>query len=237
MVLTNPWIDCATIAIQYTYICVQNFLAAGTDTTSNTVEWAISELLRNPECMKKLQTELDSVVGKARVVTEADLPRLPYLQAVVKETLRLYPQGAIFIPHVSLEATIVCGYEFPAGTWLMVNSLAIHLDKSYWPNAQQFEPERFLVDRRGPGNQELDVKGTNLHYMPFGIGRHQCSGMWLGLLVTQIGLARLVQAFDFALANGEDPRKLDMTEKFCQSMPRMHPLVLKAQPRLAPHLY
>jgi flavonoid 3'-monooxygenase len=206
---------------------------AGTDTTSNTVEWTISELLRNPECMTKLQTELDFVVGTARVVTEADLPHLPYLQAVVKEVMRLYPQGAIFIPHVSLEATTVCGYEFPAGTWLMVNSLAIHLDESYWPNPQKFDPERFLVQRE----QELDVKGTNLHYMPFGIGRHQCPGMWLALLATQIGVARLVQAFDFSLANGEDPRKLDMTEVFCQSMPRMHPLVLKAHPRLAPHLY
>ena len=209
---------------------------AGTDTTSNVVEWAISELLRNPECMKKLQTELDSVVGTGRVVTEADLPALPYLQAVVKETLRLYPQGAIFIPHVALEDTTVCGYEFRASTWLMVNSLAIHLDERHWPNARQFDPERFL----GPPEKQqdlLDVKGTNLHYMPFGIGRHQCSGMWLGLLTTQIGVARLAQSFEFSLTNGEDPRELDMTEKFCQSMPRMHPLVLKAHPRLAPHLY
>lgn len=74
--------------------------SAGSDTSSNTIEWGLSELLRNPHVMQKVQAELDAVVGRHRLVQESDIPHLPYLQAVVKEVLRLHPGAPLMIPHV-----------------------------------------------------------------------------------------------------------------------------------------
>ncbi len=107
-------------------------LLAGTDTAANTVEWAIAELLRHPHCAKKLQAQLDEVVGKDRIVTESDIPNLPYLNAVVKEVLRLHPPVPLSIPHVALEDTTLGGFDFVAGTRLSVNIYAIHRDPKWW---------------------------------------------------------------------------------------------------------
>jgi flavonoid 3'-monooxygenase len=103
-------------------------LVGGTDTSSNTLEWAIAELVRHPHCAKKLQEELDEVVGRERIVTESDIPNLPYLNAVVKEALRLYPPAPLSITHVALEDTTVGGFDFVAGTRLSVNIYAIQRD-------------------------------------------------------------------------------------------------------------
>ena len=210
---------------------MQDMLTAGTDTTSNTVEWAMAELIRHPHCMKKLQEELDAKVGKERIVTEADIAKLSYLQAIVKEVARLYPPAPLFVPHESVEPTTVLGYKFPAGTRLFVNCYAIHRDPKYWENPLQFDPERFIR------NPEIDMKGNHLQLIPFGAGRRQCPGMSLGILFVSFGIARLVQAFNFALPDGQDPSSLDMTENFGITNPMANPLVLIASPRLAAQLY
>lgn len=206
-------------------------LIAGTDTSSSAVEWAISELIRNPECMERLQGELDTMVGKDRVVSEADFSNLPYLQAVVKETFRLHPPVPLELPHMSRELTTIGGYDLPANTQLFVNCYVIQRDPKHWVQPLEFKPERFI------DNLEVDMKGNHFQFIPFGAGRRQCPGMSLGLLIVQIGVARLAQGFDFTLPGNQDPRKLDMTEALGVSMPRANPLSVVVTPRLGSHLY
>lgn len=210
---------------------IQDMLLAGTDTSSNTVEWAVAELVRHPDCMRKLQAELDAVVGTARILSETDIPNLPYLQAVTKEILRLYPPAPLDLPHESTEATTVWGYEFPAHTQLFVNLYAIQRDPAIWDHPDEFDPDRFTA------RPEVDMKGNHFGIIPFGAGRRQCPGMPLGILFVQLGIARLAQSFDFALPEGRDPASLDMTEKFGITMPMKCPLTVVVRARLPAHLY
>jgi cytochrome P450 len=119
-------------------------LLAGTDTSAITLEWAMAELLKHPAKMQKCVKELDEVVGRGRLVDESDLPNLPYLHAVVKETLRLHPPGALMVPHESTEDCTVSGYFIPAKTRVIVNVWAISRDPALWDQPFDFSPERFL---------------------------------------------------------------------------------------------
>ncbi|KAF9600112.1 hypothetical protein IFM89_003659 [Coptis chinensis] len=101
-----------------------DFLTAGTDTSNIVVEWALSELLNHRTTLKKAREEIDSVVGKNRLVKESDMPNLPYLQAIFKETLRLHPPIPIF-ERESTQACKIGGYDIPAKTILFVNNWSI----------------------------------------------------------------------------------------------------------------
>ncbi|KAJ7531672.1 hypothetical protein O6H91_14G053700 [Diphasiastrum complanatum] len=98
---------------------VIDMLAAGTESSAVTIEWALSEILLNPWVQEKAQQELDHVVGRERKVEEADLPQLKYLQSIVKETFRLHPPGPVLVPHESTQAVQVTGYDIPAKTRLL----------------------------------------------------------------------------------------------------------------------
>jgi len=188
---------------------VYDILSAGTDSSSATIEWAMSEVLRSPPVLKKLRDELERVVGLGRTVQESDLPRLLYLQAVVKETLRLHPPGVLGIPHLSLKTCNVLGFEIPSGTRLLVNIWAIGRNpKSWGEDAESFKPERFMEAGF------LDAKVQNFEWIPFGGGRRGCPGQQMAILVVEFALAQLLHCFNWKLAeecmNGQD---LDMTEE------------------------
>ena len=117
-------------------------MAAASDSSSISIEWAMSELLRNPRVLKKLQDELERVVGMGRVVQESDLPRLVYLQAVVKETLRLHPAGPLLLPHMSTETCHVLGFEIPGGTRLLLNAWAIGRNPKSWGRMLKVSSQR-----------------------------------------------------------------------------------------------
>jgi cytochrome P450 family 1 subfamily A polypeptide 1 len=206
-------------------------LVAGTETSSNTVEWAIAELIHHPEYAKKLYAELDEVVGRERVVNETDIPNLPYLNAVVKETFRMHPPAPLNLPHKSLEDTTVAGFDLPANTQLFINIYAIQRDPNWWEKPLEFDPERFIK------NPEINVNGNHFQLIPFGAGRRQCPGMPLGVLFVQVGLARLMQSFEFALPPGQDPATLDMSETFGITLPRTNSLQVVCKPRLPKHFY
>ncbi|KAL0410033.1 UNVERIFIED_CONTAM: Iridoid oxidase [Sesamum latifolium] len=89
---------------------------AGSETTSISIEWGFAELLRSPPAFKKLREELDRVVGVNRRVEEKDVENMPYLQAVVKETLRLHPALPLLLPRNTMENTNYLGYDIPKGT-------------------------------------------------------------------------------------------------------------------------
>ncbi|TKY55038.1 Flavonoid 3'-monooxygenase [Spatholobus suberectus] len=207
---------------------------AGTDTSSSTVEWAIAELIRNPRIMVQVQQELDTIVGHDRLVTELDLPHLPYLQAVVKETLRLHPPTPLSLPRVAEESCEIFGYHIPKGATLLVNVWAIGRDPKEWSNPLEFKPERFL-----PGGEKanVDVRGNNFEVIPFGAGRRICAGMGLGLKVVQLLTATLAHAFDWELENGHNPEKINMDEAYGITLQRAVPLFVHPRPRLSRHVY
>eukprot|EP01018_Ginkgo_biloba_P027401 Gb_38448 [translate_table: standard] len=154
-------------------------LVASVDSSSATLEWAISELLRNPSVINKIQDELRSVIGMNHRVEESDLPRLPYLQAVVKETLRLYLPAPLLIAHESTKRCNVSGYDIPASTHVIMNAWEIGRDPKSWEDADNFMPERFI-------GSSIDVKGQQFEVIPFGSGRRRCPGMNLCIVAIEL---------------------------------------------------
>ncbi|KAL6514747.1 Cytochrome P450 [Orobanche gracilis] len=210
-----------------------NLLSAGTDTSSSTIEWALVELIRHPSILTRAQQELDSVVGKNRLVTEADLSQLTFLQAIVKETFRLHPATPLSLPRMANENCEINGYFIPKGSTLLVNIWAIGRDPNVWTDPLEFRPERFLLDGERPN---VDVQGNHFEVIPFGAGRRICVGMRLGLRMVQFITATLIHAFDFELPDGLQREKLDMEEEFGISLQRAVPLLVHPMPRLAPHV-
>nr|ATG29957.1 CYP867E3 [Taxus chinensis] len=204
-------------------------ISAGTDTSSVTIEWALAALLQHPHVLSKAQEELDTHVGRERVIEEADLQELKYLQAIVKETLRLYPAGPLLVPHESTEDCSVGGYHVPAGTRLLVNAWAIQRDPAVWERPTEFDPERFLK-----GEREIDVKGQDFELIPFGSGRRMCPGMSLALIVVTQTLGRLLQSFEWSIPAGTT---IDMREGFGLTMPKAVPLKAMIIPRIPLHFY
>jgi cytochrome P450 len=214
--------------------------------------------------MKRAQTELETVIGTNRIVEEADLHKLTYLQAVVKEILRLHPPGPLLLPHGSLdEACQVAGrYDIPPRTKILVNIWAMGRDPSIWERPLEFYPERFLqqqehsealkydlqpnflqqqqppiVDKAVDATKTVDVKENTFEHLPFGSGKRGCPGRPMGNLVVEIVLARLLQSFNWELPNKQDPKTLDVTEKFGAVIHKAKPLHVRAYPKLPAHLF
>ncbi|CAI0431689.1 unnamed protein product [Linum tenue] len=215
-------------------VILQNMFTAGTDTSSSTVEWAVAELIRHPNILAQLQTELDSVVGPDRLVSEQDIPNLPYLQAVIKETFRLHPSTPLSLPRLAAQSCEINGYHIPKGATLLVNVWAIARDPEVWSDPLRFDPGRFLPGGDKPG---VDVKGSDFELIPFGAGRRICAGMSLGLRMVQLMTAVLVHAFDWELADGVVPEKLNMDEAYGLTLQRAVPLSVHPKPRLPPPVY
>ncbi|KAM1122475.1 hypothetical protein TB2_003891 [Malus domestica] len=202
-------------------------IIGGTESTSVALTWALSLLLNNPGALKYAQQELDINVGSDRWVQESDLPKLKYLQAIVKETLRLYPSVPITV-HEGMEDSHLSGYFVPKGTRIVVNLWKLHRDPRVWANPCEFHPERFMTD-----NADVDYfKG--FEYIPFSSGRRSCPGATLGLHVVQLVLARLVQGFHMS-SMGDEP--VDMRERVGLALMKENPLEAFLAPRLPLHLY
>ncbi|GLJ52739.1 hypothetical protein SUGI_1123020 [Cryptomeria japonica] len=206
--------------------------SAGSDTSSVSLEWALSLLLQHPDVMRKAREELDSKVGRNRMVEESDIPQLTYLQAIVKETMRLHPPAPMLMPHKSIEACTVGGYHIPAGTMLMVNAWVIHRDPKLWNKPLDFIPERFM--EKGMEMDNIQMKGNEFEMLPFGAGRRGCPGTTLAMCMVQTTLAILLQSFDWFVPDG---KVLDMSEGVGLTTPRAVPLEVFIKPRLSHHLY
>lgn len=202
-----------------------SLIAGGTDTTSVALTWALSLLLNNLYALKKVQEELDMHIGKDKQVNESDIKNLVYLQAVVKEALRLYPVAFLGGPRAFSEDCIVAGYHVPKGTWLLINMWKLHRDPKIWSDPFEFRPERFLT----PNHKDVDVKGGDFELIPFGAGRRSCPGMGLGLQMLHMVLATLLHNFDISTPNGA---LVDMTETVGLTNPKATPLEVLVTPRL-----
>ncbi|GLJ46063.1 hypothetical protein SUGI_0970420 [Cryptomeria japonica] len=209
-----------------------DIFTAGTETASITIEWAIAELIRNPQIMKKVKEELDSVVGLERLVEEGDIAQLHYLHAVIKEVLRLHPPAPILGLRKAKISCEIMGYKIPKDIWVVINVWAIGRDPSIWqPKPEKFFPERFF-NLKG-----VEYKGNNFELIPFGSGRRMCPGLPLADRMVHICVATLVQCFDWYLPNGQFAETLNMSSKFGITVQKEKHLVAIPIPRLPVHVY
>ncbi|KAF3326397.1 cytochrome P450 78A11 [Carex littledalei] len=199
----------------------------GTDTTALLTEWAMAELILNPTIQSKLRAEIDSVVGSTGTVTDTDVARMPYLQAVVKETLRVHPPGPLlsWARLSNDDVQLSNGMVVPAGTTAMVNMWAITHDSSIWANADKYDPARFMVSE---GGADVDIRGGDLRLAPFGAGRRVCPGKNLGIVTVSLWVARLVHCFEWVPVDS-DP--IDLSEVLKLSLEMKKPLVASATAR------
>lgn len=177
------------------------------DTSPTVVEWTMSELLKHPQIMKKLQQELKGKVGLNRMVEESDLEGLKYLELIIKESLRLHPVVPLLLPHEAREDCLVEGFHIPKRAEIVINVWAIGRDPNVWIDPEEFIPERF------EGNN-IDYRGHDFELIPFGSGRRSCPGIQLGITVVRLVVAQLVHCFDWELPKGMLANELDMTEEF-----------------------
>ncbi|KAK4356621.1 hypothetical protein RND71_025592 [Anisodus tanguticus] len=194
-----------------------DMLMAAMDTSATSVEWILTELLRHPHVMTKLQKELEEVVGLERMVEESDLDNLKYLDMVLKEGLRLHSVVPI-MHHEAMEDCVVDGFHIQKGSRIMINCYAIQRDPNVWPEPEKFLPERFV-------GSSIDIRGRDFQLLPFGSGRRSCPGMQLGITVVRLVVAQLVHCFAWELLNGMQPCDLDIDEQFgivtCREKPLM----------------
>lgn len=207
---------------------LSDMFVAGTDTSSSTVEWGMTEVLRRPDIYKKVLAELDEVVGRSRFVEESDIPKLPYLQAVVKEVFRLHPGVPLLIPRRTDEETEVSGYRVPKHAIVFVNVWGMARDPKVWPEPAEFRPERFV------GRLDVDVKGQDFELLPFGTGRRSCVGMPLGHRMVHYQLAALLHAFEWDV--GAEVLN-DTSEKVGITLQKAKGLMAVPRPRLPDHVY
>ncbi|XP_002510312.2 cytochrome P450 CYP82D47 [Ricinus communis] len=209
--------------------CLALTLAAS-GTTKITLTWALAYLLNNLDILKKAQHELDTHVGKERNVQESDMKNLVYLQAIVKETLRLNPAATLSVPHESTEDCVVGGYHIQKGTKLLVNLWKMHRDSDVWSAPYEFKPGRFLTTHK-----DFDVRGQNFELIPFGSGRRMCPGVSFALQVMELTLAGLLHGFDISIPSG---KQIDLDAGFgLETNDETTQLEVILSPRLSAHLY
>ncbi|PKI62214.1 hypothetical protein CRG98_017396 [Punica granatum] len=208
---------------------VQEIMIDSFETTAIMLTWAMASLMNHPEAVKKARAELDSIVGRDRLVDDSDIPKLPYLQAVVKETARLYPSGPLLCPREATEDCTVAGYYISKGTQIIVNAWKLQHDPRVWKEPFEFRPERFLTN-----HSHVDIIGQNYEFLPFSSGRRSCPGMWLGYRLVQLSLARLLHGFD--LVNPTN-KPIDMAEAPSQTLAKAIPVEIILIPRLDTGVY
>ncbi|XP_068651502.1 cytochrome P450 78A5-like [Aristolochia californica] len=192
----------------------------GTDTVAIVMEWIMTRMVLHPDVQAKVQQELDSVVGNSRTVRDSDITNLPYLQAVVKEVLRLNPPGPLLSwARLAIRDVQVGKYLIPEGTTAMVNMWAITHDGSIWKDPWEFKPDRFL-------EEEVSVMGSDLRLAPFGSGRRVCPGKTLGLATVHLWVAHLLHHFNWVVL-----KSVDLSEHLHLSLEKKKPLQCQAFPR------
>ncbi|XP_031737068.1 cytochrome P450 81Q32-like [Cucumis sativus] len=194
----------------------QDIILAGIDTSTVTLEWALSQLLNNPEILKKSKEEIDCLIGRERLVSEADLPNLSYLQGIIFDTLPLHPPAPLLVPHCALfEECKIKGYDTPRDTIVLIHAWAIHRDSSLWENVTKFKPERHTSV----------IEGELYKLIPFGVGRRACPGVGMAQRVVGLALASLIQSFEW-----KSHSLIDMSESKGLTMPKAQPWVAHCKP-------
>ncbi|KAK1403338.1 iridoid oxidase [Heracleum sosnowskyi] len=191
-------------------VIVFEMFTAGTDTTTSTLEWAMAELLHNPKTLEKVQKEVRNVAinHPNMKLDERDFENLPYLQAVIKETLRLHPPLPFLVPHMAMDSCNMLGYQIQKEAQVLVNVWAIGRDPKTWIDPLEFKPERFFDP-----NMQVDYKGQHFEFIPFGSGRRMCPAIPLASRLLPLALGSVLLSFDWVLEDGIKPGDMDMSER------------------------
>ncbi|PAN47156.1 hypothetical protein PAHAL_9G238100 [Panicum hallii] len=221
--LSTPLTNDAIVALMF------DLFGAGSDTSSTTLNWCMTELIRYPAAMARAQAEVREALKGKSTITEDDLAgaELGYLKLVIKESLRLHCPLPLLLPRQCRETCQVMGYDIPKGTSVFVNVWAICRDPKYWDDAEEFKPERFE-------STNLDYKGTSYEFLPFGSGRRMCPGANLGLANIELALASLLYHFDWKLPNGVEPKDVEVWEASGLIGKKNIGLILQPVTRIAP---
>eukprot|EP00271_Cylindrocystis_brebissonii_P015956 TRINITY_DN39052_c0_g1_i1.p1 TRINITY_DN39052_c0_g1~~TRINITY_DN39052_c0_g1_i1.p1 ORF type:complete len:239 (+),score=16.46 TRINITY_DN39052_c0_g1_i1:43-717(+) len=206
-------------------------LFTGCGTISVTVEWTLVEILRNPEVMRKLRAELDQALGPpkrdleeaaAYVDAENKLTQLPYLNAVIQETMRFHPPTPLLVPHATSDSAVALGPEgflVPPHTTIVMNTWVLSQDPTIWFEPMVFRPERFL-------NGEVDAQRTEMAFVPFGAGSRACPAIAQGEVMVRLLVGLLVHSFEWSL-----PDPFSIAEKASLVVGPLHPLEPYVFPR------
>ncbi|KAJ0778883.1 putative geraniol 8-hydroxylase [Helianthus annuus] len=211
----------AEFTLKHIKILLVELFLAGTETSSNTTEWAMTELLLNPDMFSRVREEVSTTVGENGKIQEAKLLDLPYLQAVIKETMRLHLAVPLLVPHKTETEVKLGEYIVPKNTQILVNAWAMARDPKYWENPMTFKPERFLEN-------ELEYKGQHFEFIPFGSGRRMCPGIPLAQRVVSLMLATFVYHCDWNLPHATE--EMDMDDIYGLTLLRATPLVATPVP-------
>ncbi|WRX31343.1 Cytochrome P450 - like 10 [Theobroma cacao] len=204
-VLLQIWKDrdfAINLTMDHIKAVLMDVFIAGTDTSAATVIWVMTFLMKNPRCMKKVQEEVRSLIGKKDFVSEDDAQGLTYLKAVIKETFRLQPIVPLLVPRETMRKCSIGGYDIPAKTLVYVNAWAVGRDPEAWENPEEFYPERFI-------GSFIDYKGLDFELIPFGAGRRGCPGIHMGVVTVELALANLLYKFDWEMPTGMNKEDLD----------------------------
>ncbi|RWR80494.1 Cytochrome P450 [Cinnamomum micranthum f. kanehirae] len=207
-----------------------DLIYASVDNPSNAVEWAMAEMLNQPEVLQKAVEELDSVVGRERLVQESDFHRLNYIKACAREAFRLHPIAPFNLPHVSTADSTIAGYFIPKGSHVILSRIGLGRNPKVWDDPLRFNPERHLMG----GSAEVELAETDLRFISFSTGRRGCMGAPLGSAMTVMLFARLLQGFTWSVPEGES--RIDLTES-THDLFLAKPLCAHATPRMPSHLY
>jgi cytochrome P450 len=208
-------------------------IVATTDTSAVTNEWAMTEVIKH-RVLRRIQEELDSVVGPNRMVSESDLPHLNYLCCVVRETFRMHPAGPFLIPHETVCATTINDYYIPAKTRVFINTHGLGRNTKIWDDVEDFRLERHWLAN---GSRVEISHGADFKILPFSAGKRKCPGAPLGVTLVLMALARLFHCFDWAPSKGLTPEEIDTSEVYGMTMPKVEPLMALARPRLPDYMY
>ena len=170
---------------------------AGQETSANTIVFAIIYAINYPEKLKKLQAELDKVIGSDRRITLADKTSLPYCSAFIYETQRLVNLLPSNLPRKLLKDIEVRGYHLPKGTVIIPQISSVLYDENIFPDPHNFVPERFLSDDGGVKKIE--------EFVPFSMGKRQCLGESLAKMELQLILSNFFNLYNVIPARGEEP--------------------------------
>ncbi|CAH8383988.1 unnamed protein product [Eruca vesicaria subsp. sativa] len=201
-------------------------VSAGTDTSATTLEWALLHLVTDQNIQEKLYEEVVGVVGKNGVVEEDDVAKMPYLEAIVKETLRRHPPGHFLLSHAAVKDTELGGYDIPAGAYVEFYTAWVTENPDIWSDPGKFRPERFLAGGDGVNADWTGTRGVTM--LPFGAGRRICPAWSLGILHINLMLARMIHSFKWIPVPDSPP---DPTETYAFTVVMKNSLKARIQSR------
>ncbi|KAI3980179.1 hypothetical protein MKX01_033320 [Papaver californicum] len=145
---------------------ISEVIITAMDNPANAVEWAMTEIINQPDILRKAAEEIDMVVGKSRWVQESDIPKLNYVKACAREALRLHPIAPFNVPHVSNSDTVVSGYFIPKGNHVLLSRIGLGRNHRIWYEPLKFNPERYLMSK-DVGIADVNLAEQELRFISF----------------------------------------------------------------------